>query len=558
MKMKKQSFGILEYIKNNRLESAGAALILIITFLFSAKCVLTAMTSAFSFDGGITIQAAQNMAKHFRFATSYFTGYNDFCGALTTGLPVVAPIALLFKISGESFSAGLLVNALYMILLFLAVAYYIKYCLKLNNFFVLLALLLFYGTKDMFDLGFGIYGEIPMCFYILAGAAFVHKYSESGDKKNLFIAGIFIGLGFITKIVTLIIVPALIFAAAWDYFAVNRNNKAKAALTEYAGFICGFLIPAVVVEIYKLCMLGFGGFINWWTGMANGVSIQGGIMKYGRMTETYGIFLKYNRHLDLLAKYKSIDRTLIIVLLYLLVIVFIGLLYYSFKYLKKKNAQKEGAPVYSKSMIMIMALTLTYFIWWILIAPTGRAWYRRIITGVIFYKICLVYMAHLGYVLIKKYTGKLPGAGRQLAMTAAYIAFMMLIAVSAWRVIDIKNNELPLYNTGEKDGVLEAANFIKALPPEAQIYGFAWWQAPNIAFASGKVFKNIMNDAGMETLGPKHEKYLVVDKPAMINERDCIVKLAEDYENKLVFSNSEARLYRLDKRMKVSHPEECN
>jgi hypothetical protein len=49
-----------------------------------------------------------------------------------------------------------------------------------------------------------------------------------------------------------------------------------------------------------------------------------------------------------------------------------------------------------------------------------------------------------------------------------------------------------------------------------------------------------------------------VDKPAMINERDCIIKLANDYENKLVFSNKEARVYRLDKRLKVSHPEECN
>jgi hypothetical protein len=175
-----------------------------------------------------------------------------------------------------------------------------------------------------------------------------------------------------------------------------------------------------------------------------------------------------------------------------------------------------------------------------------------------FYEICFVYIVHLLHLLIEKYAAKLPGAGRRIAMTAAYIIFMMLVAASAWRVTAVSNHRLPACDTDEKSGILEAGKFIKTLPAEAQIYGFAWWQAPNIAFASGKVFKNIMNEADMETIGPKRGKYLVVDKPAMINERDCIIKLANDYENKLVFSNKDARVYRLDKRLKVSHPEECN
>lgn len=407
-------------------ETAGAILVLILTFFFSLKCALTAMTGVFSFDGGMNIQTAHNLAEHLRFATDYFIGENGFCHAITTGLPVMAPIAVLFKISGESFTAGLFVNALYMVLLFISIAYYVKRCLKLGSFYTLLALLLFFGTKDLFEFGFGIYGEIPMCFYIMMSFIFIYKYDENEDKNNTFLSGIFLGLGYITKTVTLILIPAMIFCFAWDHFMVYGNKikgKSKTSPKYLIGFIAGFLIPAVLNEIYKLSMLGIGGFISWWSRQSGAINMQAGAVKAKGIAETYGLILKYNRHIDLLAAQTGINRPVLTVLLYLLIFAFLGVLYYSYKYLKNKKPQYGETVVYDKSALMIMCMTVTYFVWWLLITPTGRAWYRRIITGVIFYDICFVFIVYISGLLLKKYT---PAGGKKAVSVLTCIVFTAL------------------------------------------------------------------------------------------------------------------------------------
>jgi hypothetical protein len=517
------------------------------------------MTGVFSFDGGIMAQGAQNMANHFRFATSYFLyNNNDFNPILTIGLPVVAPAAVAFKISGESFTAGLLVNAVYMIMLFLSIAYYIKYCLKLGNYYILLALLLFFGTKGIFDLGFGLYGEIPMCFYIMTVFIFIHKYSTDRNRKKIFIAGVFMGLGFITKTVMLAIIPAIVSIELWDRFMIDRDNiKGKAYTGGYFVLISGIMLPVALEETYKLILLGSTGFFKWWSGNIFGVGIHAGIVKYSGMSDTHGLILKYNRHIDLLAAQTGINRPVLTVLLYLLIFAFLGVLYYSYKYLKNKKPQYGETVVYDKSALMIMCMTVTYFVWWLLITPTGRAWYRRIITGVIFYDICFVFIIYILGSLLKKYA---PAGGKKAASVLAYIVLTAFFFVSVWRIVDNKNYELPLHDTAEKSNIMAAGKFIKSLPPEAQCYGFAWWQAPDISFASGKVFKNILNpdDKEMNSSGDKHEKYLVVDRWAMESEGPCYIKLAGDYENQLVFSNDEARIYKLSKRIKITRPEECN
>ncbi|HPD18792.1 MAG TPA: hypothetical protein PLF61_03910, partial [Candidatus Goldiibacteriota bacterium] len=99
---------------------------------FCIRCISTAFTSPFSFDGAIIAQVAKNVAEKFKFKTDY---WNEQFYVPVTGVPVIFPVALFFKIFGKSFSSGLMVNAIYMILLFFSFIYFLKRCIKLDVFF---------------------------------------------------------------------------------------------------------------------------------------------------------------------------------------------------------------------------------------------------------------------------------------------------------------------------------------------------------------------------------------------------------------------------------------
>ena len=74
------------------------SLVLIFIFLI-IKCVAVASTSSFSFDGGMNVQAAQNLVRNFTYATSYESPV-EFDPVIQTGLPVILPVAILFFIFG--------------------------------------------------------------------------------------------------------------------------------------------------------------------------------------------------------------------------------------------------------------------------------------------------------------------------------------------------------------------------------------------------------------------------------------------------------------------------
>jgi len=78
------------------------SILLILLFAtFSFKCVTMAFTSAISFDGAMNAQVPLNLIKNFKYATSFDT-IKEFDQIIQTGIPVLLPVAIFFKLFGVS------------------------------------------------------------------------------------------------------------------------------------------------------------------------------------------------------------------------------------------------------------------------------------------------------------------------------------------------------------------------------------------------------------------------------------------------------------------------
>jgi hypothetical protein len=540
--------------KSNRMETAALYLLVAACILFAIKCISAAMIQPFSFDGAIFAQVAQNLSEK----AAYAVNYDLFSAAgMTIGITVSLPVALMFKIAGQGFTQGLLVNALYMILFMVSVTYYLKKCLNISNYLVLFWLVLFAGTPGLFDTGFGLYGEVPMLFFMISALIFFHGYEETGDSRKLFFAGLLWGFGLLTKTVFLIMLPGLIFVMLWAMAAGRKafipgKNYFKGVLNLAAGFLAG---PAVF-EIYKFLIYGFLQHLTNWKGYIFGFAAQSGVIKIERgLQDTFGFFSKINKHLDLLGSYTGFGKAGVVFLLCLILAVFISLLVQAF-YSAKKKKDTEGAA-FSASSILLMAIALSYFAWWIFITPTARAWHRRIFDGILLYEAAFVIMLNYIYSVFKTAAKKSKTAwGRYLPVSAA-VVLMLLFFGAAAGLVKSGNHEISFIDNTEKKALQDAGSFIKTLPREADLFGFNWWQAPNASFASGRKFKNLFTSEEMKTTGSKQAKYLVLDREAIKSESICYVKLLSDYENTLVFENSEVRVYQLKNRLRVAAYDEC-
>jgi hypothetical protein len=495
-------------------------LIALMIALFVIKCISVALTDVFSFDGGMNVQVAQNLEKKLAYATNYEGKFFD--QRLQTGFPVILPVAILFKIFGESFAAGLMVNAIYLILLAFAIIYYLKKCLKVNNFFVLLAIILLYGTPELFTLGFGLYGEIPMLFYLMLMLIQLNKYEDVSRPKFLFLAGLFLGVGYLTKTVILICVPALIFAVIFDFIFKKHAtlgvwSKVNSFFKEYWMFPAGFLVPVLLFEIYKMISLGITTYLSWWQEQWFAILAQAGVRPGGQgFEDTNGIFTKLTNHLWLLSTYTGISRPIIIFLLVIILLTFFGILAYSIFLFRAKQKLTESVKMFfSNEILVLIAVSLSYFGWWLLITPTQKAWYRRIIVGHILVEICLVVLVFF----LWKSGHKLISGGRK---TSSYLLRMLTLGLtilltlgSGISYFQTKNYTISFENTAEKKAILTAGQYIRNLPENAEIFTYGWWQAPVVSFASGRIFDNISRILFTDiTPGLLTEKYFIVDSYA--------------------------------------------
>jgi hypothetical protein len=558
MEIKQASFPEAGKQKPFLTSNTGIAILLgLILAFFVVKCISMALTSAFSFDGAVFAQISQSLVRNSTYSTTYQGKLFD--PIITTGIPVTLPAAIGFKFFGETFAAGLMISAIYLILTAFAIVYYLKQCVNLGNALVLLAAILVLGTPDLFIVGLGLYGEIPMLFYFVLFLIFLNKYERSAQKKNMFWAGFFLGLSYLTKTVILICIPAILLVAVFDFF-IKRGLTLKSGSGQkrfFRGYILlavGFAVPVFLFEIYRMISLGISASLHWWKDQFITVLQRAGVTT--GVSDSLGMLGKISDRLERLSSYVGMSRTLIVFLLFILLISgFIVFLYGCSSYKNKQLPEAGGENFFSNDILVIIIVVLSYFGWWFMIVPTETTWFRYIFVGYILAEIWLVIISAL---LIKHLLHRWTRTNRlsfllSRIIMAAWIGFLLVgSGISFFRLRDY---QISFTDTPEKTSYLAEGKFIHDLPENAEIFGYGWWQAPVVAFTSGRTIENILTHPSLWTDGNLNDKYFVVDFYNYYLDPAGYKNILGQYDTQLVFSQGKNSIYKLISRPYFSYEE---
>lgn len=513
--------------------------------LFVVKCVSIVKTTTFSFDGAMNALAVHSL---YGSEDNLYRGYDFFDPRIQTGVPVSGLVALSFLFFGESFEAGLLVNLIYALLFSLVMVYYLKNCLGLDFFFVNLAFLLFISTRQLFYHAFGLYGELPALAFLLLSIVLFHKFLNTRNNHLLTISGIFLSLSVLTKTVMLISIPAYLVTTIILF--IVESWKSKDVINFYWRSFLGFFTPLFIFELTKLLSMGIDTYIQWWQNMSDDIVAQAGITS--RFEDTHGIINKLLNHLNNLSI--NVDLPMWVIL-FTLALLFLSLTFFVINiYLDKYESRLQKLKTHSMPLdvITIFIITLSYFGWWLIITPTQKAMFRRIINGVYLLNICLPILIFYFRDLFSRSTNRtIQNKNNFFSIISIFLSICLMI-FGVNRFIKFKNYEITFTDSELKTTYLSAGEIIHNLPENSTIYGTGWWQAPILSFASQRDFYDI--DLVVDSLNSSDliNSYLVSDHYESIIDPTAPDKILSLFDYELQFSENNVNIYKLN--LKLSEP----
>ncbi len=513
--------------------------------LFLVKCISVVKTSTFSFDGAMNALAVHSL---FDSNNNVYSGYNFFDYRIQTGTPVTGLVAISFLIFGESFEAGLLINLIYALFFVFALVYYLKSCLNLDFIYVLLAFLMFSSTRQLFYHAFSLYGELPALTFFLFSLIFFHKYLTLHKPQQLILSGMFLGLSILTKTVLLISIPA--FALTIILLFSIKKWKMTEILRFLGSFLLGITIPVVIFEVVKLMALGKSAYILWWKDMSKSIAAQAGVIS--TYEDTPGLINKLQNHLTNLSINTDIPVWFILFILSFILLSFILLSLSLFlnKNASRYNVDSQNPPV---EILTIIIITLSYFGWWLLITPSQKAMFRRIINGVYLAEICIpIILFYLPKLITKSTNKKKKDHFVSFTKILSLSITVLLIFVSITRFIKYQHFIISFKNSDLKNSYLTAGDYIQNLPEESKVYGTGWWQAPILSFSSKRDFYNI--DPVIDELSNSNllNNYFVSDHYEYLIDPNAPLRILNLFEYELKFSENQVEIYKLIRKLPES------
>lgn len=170
------------------------------------------------YDEGINLNLAKNLAQNGVY--DFSTGPGQSTGKpyllITTNYPLLAPMAIFFKLFGAGLHQEKIVMAVFLI------AFFWLFYLAAKKYYgkkaALIGLILVTGFLPLYGNGKGALGEIPGIVYFLSGLLIL-------DKKKwwqLILAGLLFGLAAATKSLYMLFIPAL---AGGEIWLAIKNKK---------------------------------------------------------------------------------------------------------------------------------------------------------------------------------------------------------------------------------------------------------------------------------------------------------------------------------------------
>jgi hypothetical protein len=470
-----------------------------------------AMTSPISFDGGMNLQVAQNLADHGQYARHYtFRDRDDaqqikdnvrpFPSEVQTNGPFTLVAALGIKLFGHGQFAYQFANLFFIGTIAAAIWWILRRSLiiaALAPVFILLSL------KFTLQLSLAGYGDIAAIFFIFLAFIFLAKSAAVDDKiqapRYVGISLLFFGAACITKTYLIGAMPALILGLIVAH-KLNKKNLTVGSLKPRLLYV---LVVPVLYELGRL--LSYGSFVmyfRYWRHEVRVVLQQTGLMHYAQQPTAVksthakvGVLEKLDKHTDSLFQYVHN-----LGLLLLLTVAAVALLWWVLRVYSRSPSQpkllnkllkSETAKEYVVMLTALVTMAFSYFAWWISLLPTQKEFVRRSYPGTIPFEVALILvgiiLAKLYLLRSKQITAPRINWGLR-CLAALYIVTLCFMLVSvgtkSWKWTD----------SGSFVGLKSwenTASFVQRMPKGATLYGVKWQSAPIVSLMANRDFRNL-------------------------------------------------------------------
>jgi hypothetical protein len=433
------------------------------------------------FDGAMNLQVSYSLAH----AEGHRRTYADrlpFPHEVQTHEPYQVPAAVVFKLFGMGYLQAQLTNLLYLAGLALVSL------LLLRKRYGLLAgaaaSLIVLVTPGILAEGLNGYGEVPGLFWAIAALLVFPWQGEGRAVWRVFAAGVFLGLAVSTKTVLMICFAwfGLCFVIA---IASNAKQPMRLRLFRLAVLLFASLAPIALIELWRYVALGdWLAYKDWWLLELREVGRQAGTTSGYR--DTAGGREKFLTHFGLLSGMYGLNRFVLAVWLELPLLVGGALS------LRRNTRRGHGV------LWCLLGAATIYFVWWLLITPTEKAWHRRILDGSLMLNLAWVYLVALAVSWSRDVRW------RWFAAAASVLLIWMMVQFF------ITDANRKLWQPKDAGNFDHAVQVLSALPPDAQLYGIGWYSAPVLALFSERYLQDL-NDVPLIMRDPRKPSYLVLD-----------------------------------------------
>ena len=464
------------------------AAVLALLIAVAVKLAIWTAIQPVSFDGAMNLEVARSLAE----GNGYRRMYGDHLGfshAIQTRAPYILPAAAVFAAFGVGVWQSQLVNALYLVALSLLIFVLVRRATSWRWGLAAVAVCL--CTPGLEDNGMNGFGEVPALTWWLAALAVLYGADdgESTSRRRCFAAGLLLGVAVVTKTVLLIGASALVLVLAAE--TARRERRVRPVLAALGVLALGVVLPILLHEIARA--LAFGNLAQWRAWLRDEwhmIHMQAGTQR--GLPDSVDIASKIHKHFGVLVAGFQTAPAVVVAWLALPAALLAG---------------SWRIWTHHRGRLLIATLALfgaIYFVWWLGVTPTEKAWYRRIFNGVLVWELATVLL--IGTLWQRR--AQLSRAARLVfgVVTAALIAIGVPLVVSSFRTTDLPDSESQTTLAAELEAVWR-------LPADAPLYGIGWYSMPTMALYAGRRI-NDLNERTPAELATHSPILLLLDEGA--------------------------------------------
>lgn len=446
--------------------------LLAVTWLMSTRVV--------SFDGALNMQVARHIAD----LGSYSRTYGEttlFPAEIQTSsyfLFVSAAAIRVFGFSNLSLQAG---NLLFVALLLLG---FMRLTAPSRIASLTVPSVAILCDPGLLAYSTGGYGEgaatalALVAFMLLAGALRDTRHVVALSAGAFACVGVAISI----KTVAFALLPAALLGLLIVGFAGRRQTtRARIFLTPLAT-----LVPIIAFELYRLAVLG-RGYGAYWKEQVSSIAYQAGIGADTDPSQGPSLLGKIADHFHLLAQQTGIAAEWWV---FLLALAPVGLATVSvLAWRGWHNHERARERQWALLALLLTVFAEYYFVWWLAITPTEKAWLRRATIGIFALLLAVGLVAALAISLLRR-SAQLTLPVRAAAGLVAVLS-VLAVAFVGWPTAGRTYRSFTTGASAEA-GLVELAGDVDRLSDDgAQFYGIGWWSAPVVSLYSGVDFGDL-------------------------------------------------------------------